>query len=393
MHKRGERNWLRNAGLGIFVLIGAVLVRAKPENGSYYEDRGELAQGLAIGAVVTLILLAVVGSIAYAIARGRGRRNPWREVTFGRASLLITFVILFATGAGQAAQREQHRHEPGSSANAPRGGRASAEWDEATSKVGYPLQDAIRAHLEFVGSLGPKWKQHRSALLRRARETQGMFKDVLAQVEDLPANQPREREVNEATKRGLELIISGYDDYALALKRRDQHLMDSGDRKYFAGQDKFIAARNKTRLLLGTPATKIGSELSALSSALTKLKPTAEKAQRLDARFIDQFVNENIPVERARATGVQARTTLRGLVRQYRAIRTPTDRGLARYLADTTRAWSLISRAYDDFLTAIDQGNNTKALLVAGDAKRTRGYTLLNAAAQRLAVLVRQDSG
>jgi hypothetical protein len=103
-----RRTWLRTSlrvlGLVAFTAAGSVAARGRPQNGIYYDGWAEIAVALFFGALIAFFVLFVVGTIGHFIStRLRHRDKDWFEITFGRAALIVTAVLLVSSAVGRAA--------------------------------------------------------------------------------------------------------------------------------------------------------------------------------------------------------------------------------------------------------------------------------------------------
>jgi len=400
----GRRQFVLATCLTLYIALGAVLL-ARPEGGSFRSadggwQLGELIAALISAALLALVVLLVVGGVRYAIGRARGREVSWRVKTFTLGTVALALTLVFFGSAGQRLSDRESREASSMSslageqavevaeATAP---TSSAAWHDAMREIGTGMSDALVLHLAFTGQFQSDWTTNRNALVTEAERVQDAFTEALALVRAAPAASATERRVNRGLEEALILIGSAYDDYIDGIAAADSARLDAGDRAFARAYDRLQDLRADAQELEGGPATAAGRELQDFASAVARLRSTVDRAQRLEARFFRQWDDTSIPIATARETAADAHAAYAELVDRLATIPSPDNAVLASFLTDTLGAYRLIVGAFEDYLRAIDQGN--EELLESGDRKLERGSRQLSQAARDYADFVRAITG
>lgn len=244
------RTWLRVVGVLIFTLIGSVAARGRPANGVYYDSTGEIVEGLIIGAIIAFVLLAIVGSIGYGISRARGRDKMWRHVTFGKATMVTTLVLLVIIAAGRAAQHEEavNKATPnpsGSLTERERANRDAASWGQRFLAPDKEVRAWLRMHRAFLSALQTQGNVPATrAKAESARAHAAKALSLARAIPDYP-----EHDLNAARDslvKVIQLEVSGYDLYLTGLRRNARSAIPlPSDKESLAFLDEGDALLNK----------------------------------------------------------------------------------------------------------------------------------------------------
>ena len=256
-----RRKWLSALGLLIFTLIGSFAARGRPANGLYYQGAGDIIEALIVGAIIAFVFLAVVGSIGYGISRARGRDKSWRQITFGKAAMITTLVLLILSAAGRAAQHEEavNKATPnpsGSLTERERANRDAVAWGRRLAAVDSEARAWLTAHRKLLAGLrhGNTPEVRATAAAARAHLVRALnitraIPDFAEQ--DLNAERDKFAHI-------LQLQIQGYDLYLTGLRRNARTgLPLSGDKSSLAFLDEGDALIDKAARLSRTERPRL----------------------------------------------------------------------------------------------------------------------------------------
>jgi hypothetical protein len=103
---RGTSRWriaIKVCAFVVFLFLASVAARGRPANGFYYRSAGEVASSLVVGLLVSVVVLAIVGSVGH-LLRGRGRSWWTSATTF--PVMLVTLLLLLGSAAGNASTHQ-----------------------------------------------------------------------------------------------------------------------------------------------------------------------------------------------------------------------------------------------------------------------------------------------
>ncbi len=245
-----RRKWPRVLGLILFTLIGSFAARGRPANGIYYHGTSDIVGALIVGAIIAFVFLAVVGSVGYGISRARGRDKSWGQVTFGKAAMITTLVLLVVSAAGRAAQHQEaiNKAKPnpnGSLTERERANRDAAAWDSKFLAPDKEERAWLAAHRAFLASLQ---KEGNTQSTRAKAETaRAHIAKALALDRSVP--DVAEQDLNGARNmlvQVAQLEVRGYDLYLIGLRRNVRNGVPlSSDKASIAFLDEGDALLNK----------------------------------------------------------------------------------------------------------------------------------------------------
>lgn len=248
--QRPWRKWFRPVGLILFVLIGSVAARGRPANGIYYHGTGEVIYALLIGLIVAFIYLAVIGSIGFVISQWRGRHRTWGAVTFSRAAMLTTLVLLLLSAAGRAAQHEEavssaKPNPSGSLTERERANRDAAAWGQKFVAPNREEHAWLTTHRAFYSALERQGNVPNARAKAEAARTHAAKALSLARaIPDFP-----EHDLNagrDSLVKVLQHQVQAYDLYLIGLRRNARSGIPlSRDKESLAFLDEGDAQLNK----------------------------------------------------------------------------------------------------------------------------------------------------
>jgi len=223
--------WRRIVRVVVFVLL---LAAARPLFLQVTTVWEATASEVVQGVLLTLIVMAVVGSVGWLSRRVRRSPRTWWQATFTVPVMLITFVL----GAGTHAARQQEGRNRATSEAATAAGTSVAALrtrQEATVRWFGAYLSALSAYapleatLSHIEALARKGHVDRQALQRAYDQGYSEARTLQRGFAALPTDDQQLVPANEDLGRAAAYEVAGWQDYAAGLRAGDIRRAEHGD--------------------------------------------------------------------------------------------------------------------------------------------------------------------